>query len=154
MEARLADLCPDWEWFQHVIEWSWLCAPKAFRFLEKLLWCLGKERQAVALPSFPLENADDVPGFLQCEDTYPHPHEAAQWWRSFLGALQAWGRGEQAAGEAADDVARRLGEPTPVKRWLVRLLVRKCELYERQDDELGRLLRPRPASKRGAGSVR
>ena len=152
VQAKLTEICPDWEWFRNVIEWSWLCGPKAFRFLEKLLWCIGKERQAAGLPSYPLQNADDIPGFLQCEDAYPNPQEAGQWWRSFLAALRVW-CGGRATGEVADDLAGRLGEPTPVKRWLVRLLIRKCELYGGQDEGLGRLLRPRAGSKRGAGLV-
>ncbi len=153
VETRLTEICPDWEWFRGTIESSWLCAPKAFRFLEKLLWCIGKERQAVALPSSPLENADDVPGFLQCEETYPNPEEAAQWWESFLAALRAWWRGECAEGDVTDDVGQRLGDRTPVKCWLVRLLVRKLEVYEWQEEDLGGLLRPGPGSKRGKGSV-
>ncbi len=41
----------------------------------------------------------------------------------------------------------RLGEPTPVKRWLVRLLVRKLELYERE--QLAKLVHAEPGTRRG-----
>lgn len=154
LETRLAEICPDWQWFRNlIVDGSWPCAPKAFRFLERLLWSIGKERPAVSLPSFPLEHGDDVPGFLQCEETYPNPEEAGQWWRSFLAALRAWWRGQPEKGDVADQVNERLGAAMPVKRWLVRLLVRKCELYEWHEEGLGRLLRPRPGSKRGAGPV-
>lgn len=87
VEARLAEICQDWEWFKDVIDWSWLCAPKAFRFLEGLLWSIGKERPAVSLPSYPLENPEQVPGFLRCEDTYPDREQASRWSQSFLAAL-------------------------------------------------------------------
>jgi hypothetical protein len=37
LEERLSAICPDWPWFRSAIHDSWLCAPKAFRFLERLL---------------------------------------------------------------------------------------------------------------------
>jgi len=144
LESRLADICQDWKWFRDCIMNSWLCAPKAFRFLERLLWAIGKERR--------LEKGEDVPAFLQCEDTYPNQNEAAKWWESFCVALRGWWRREAGQSDVAAEVNRRLGETTPVKRWLVRLLVRKLELLERHA-ELNRLVRPQPDTKRGIGSV-
>ena len=149
VEARLAEICCDWEWFRTVIEQSWLCAPKAFRFLERLLWCIGKEQRVVALPHDPPGSTEQVPGFLQCEDTYPNSDDTARWWRAFAAALEAWWRGEDASGEVAADVAERLGEPTSVKQWLVRLLVRRLELYERE--ELAKLVNAAADTKRGRG---
>ena len=55
-------------------EW-WLCAPKSFRFLERNLWVIGMGRSP--------EDAEDIPGFLQCEDTYPNQDEVAAWYASF-----------------------------------------------------------------------
>ncbi|HIJ64708.1 MAG TPA: hypothetical protein HPP77_02050 [Candidatus Hydrogenedentes bacterium] len=128
LEARLAEICPDWEWFRYTIQYGWLCAPKAFRFLERLLWAIGKERRAVHTHDNPLETGDKVPGFLQCVDTYPNPDEVTGWQRAFVAALRGWWRGERLEGNVANEVNQRLGEPTPVKRWLVRLLVHKLEL--------------------------
>lgn len=128
-EARLAEICPDWNWFRTVIvEFSWPCAPKAFRFIEKTLWCIGRERPVISLPSFPLEHPEFVPGFLQCEDTCPDRLAAGKWWREFLAALRAWWRDIPKQGEVATDVFQRLGEKMPVKRWLVRLLVRRFDV--------------------------
>ena len=154
LEARLAEICADWEWFRRVIvEFSWPCAPKAFRYMEGLLWSIGKEGPAVALPDYPLENAEEVPGFLRCEDTWPDQDKAAQWWRSFLGALRGWWRGQPEKGHVAEEVNQCLGEVTPVKRWLVRLLVRRLDMLERHSGILGQLVNPPPTSKRGTGPV-
>jgi hypothetical protein len=152
IESRLAEICPDWEWFRYTIQYGWLCAPKAFRYLERLLWSIGKERRAVHTRDHPMKNGDEVPGFLQCEDTYLDQDEAAEWWRSFCAALQAWLCGEKGQSDVAADVRRRLGKPTPVKHWLVRLLVRKLELLEGHA-ELKRLIRSHPSTKRGTGSL-
>ncbi|UCH34105.1 MAG: hypothetical protein JSV65_16380 [Armatimonadota bacterium] len=154
MEARLADACPDWRFFRTVIvEFSWPCAPKAFRYLEKLLWCIGKERQAISLPSFPLPNPDEVPGFLCWEDTCPNQDEAAAWWHTFLEALRGWWQGQPLCGGVADDVNGCLGEPSPVKRWLVRLFVRRLEVLAQGREMLGLLVRPSRGAKRGARPV-
>jgi len=154
IEARLAEICPHWKWFRTVIvEFSWPCAPKAFRYMEKLLWSIGKERPAVSLPSFPLDDSDEVPGFLQCQDTWPNQDEAARWWTSFLAALAAWWQGRPAEGEAADAVYRKLGDRGEVKRWLVRLLVHRLEMAESHGGKLGLFVNPPAASKRGAGRM-
>jgi hypothetical protein len=147
VEERLAAICPSWAWFEAAVRDSWLCAPKACRFLERLLWSIGKGRPAVSLPDHPVEEPEEAPGFLQCEDTYPNVDATAQWWDAFLCALRAWWRGEARTGDVAVDVDKRLGRPTPVKRWLVRLLVRKLELHERE--QLAALITPHSGTKRG-----
>ncbi len=128
MEARLAETCPDWPWFRDAIRDSWLCAPKAFRFLERALWAIGKGRAAVSLPGRPLPEGDAVPGFLQCEDTYPVRAEAEEWLLSFVRAMRRWVVGEAAQEEVDRDVFHRLGVRTPVKLWLVRLYARRLEM--------------------------
>ncbi len=127
LEERLAAICPDWPWFRSFIRDSWLCAPKAFRFLERLLWCVGKERRAVSLPSHPLENGDKVPDFLQCADTYPTTAAGQEWVRAFIGGVRAWITGGAPEDEIASDMQRRLAGRTPVKLWLVGLYLRKIE---------------------------
>jgi hypothetical protein len=139
LKARAKELYPDEDFFWPG-EMSWLCAPKAFRFLERALWSIGKER--------PIKSGEKVPGFLQCEDTYPSQDSASEWWQSFLAALRGWWRDEPETGNVADEVNRRLGEPTPIKRWLVRLFVRRVELHVK-DAEVGRLVNPSSDTKRG-----
>jgi len=140
--ARLAELCPNWESFSHVDRGHWwLCGPKAFRFLERDLWAIGQGR--------PLQPGDHVPGFLQCEDTYPNQDEAPAWWQSFLPALDGWWQGQPDKSPVAEDVGQRLGEPTPVKRWLVRLFLKKLKTLEANGEELTSLVGPRHGHKRG-----
>ncbi len=143
---RLSEVWPEWRSVPKGEYGSWwLCAPKAFRFLERDLWAIGKER--------PLEPSEPVPGFLQCEDTYPNQAEAAAWYEDFGAALEAWWKGESTSGRIADDVVERLGEPTPVKRWLVRLFRHKLRKYETEDGirggQFGRLVSPNRDRKRG-----
>jgi hypothetical protein len=149
MEARLAEICDDWEWFRYTIQYGWLCSPKAFRHLECLIWSIGKERPTVATRDHPREGADRAPAFLQCEDTYLNQDEAAAWWRAFLAALADWWQGGEASGEVAAELTQRLGERTPVKRWLVRLLAHRCKLLESHSGSLGLLVNPSPNTKRG-----
>ena len=147
LEARLSELYPDWRSFSRVdYGFWWLCAPKAFRFLERDLWAIGKER--------PLEKGEEVPGFLQCTDTYPNQDEAAEWYRSFCEALQGWWQEHPGKNGVADDVNQRLGKTTPVKRWLVRLFLRKLKRLEENGEQFTSLVNPLPSHRRGARSVK
>lgn len=127
MEERLSEICPDWPVFRSMICDSWLCAPKAFRFLERLLWCVGKEEIAVSLPDHPLDNGDKVPAFLQCEDTYGNSTEGKEWVRDFVDGIRSWIAESEPSGMVASDIHRRLADPSLVKLWLVGLYLRKIE---------------------------
>jgi len=153
LEKRLEEICPDWDrWFRPVIlECSWPCAPKAFRFMEKTLWCIGRERPVISLPSWPLDEPEEVPSFLQCRDDCPNQDAAAEWWNSFLDALRGWWRGSPGRGDVAKDVNRRLGEPSAVKRWLVRLLIRRLEVLAA--GHLRGMVNAPSSSGRGAGTI-
>jgi len=148
IEKRIAEICAkgstwhsDWKpW----IEW-WLCAPKSFRFLERKLWEVGKLRLA--------EKGEEIPGFLSCEDTYPNQDEASVWWRSFSLALKGWCLGSPESGGIADEVNKRLGEATPVKRWLVRLFLRKLEMLVANGEQLSQLVRADHGHKRGTRPI-
>lgn len=137
LEKRIAALTADWGFFKDCVDDSWLCAPKTFRFLERNLWGIGKQRSC--LPD------EAVPGFLQCEDTYPRRDEAVRWWREFTAALAAWWQGEPPVGQIAADAAGRLAAHTPVKQWLVRLYVHKLRHLEMNTrDGLAKLVVPDP----------
>ncbi|KKM08335.1 hypothetical protein LCGC14_1724870, partial [marine sediment metagenome] len=75
---------------------------------------------------------------------------AAEVGRKLVVGGRAWTGDQQVAGEVADDVTRRLGEPTPVKRWVVRLLVRRLELIQTHSGSLGLLVDPAPTTRRGS----
>jgi len=142
VEARLSEILPK-EQRPDPPYW-WLCAPKAFRFLERRLWQIGKGRRIV--------EGEEVPGFLRCEDTYPDQDEAAKWWKAFCSALMAWWQGKPEGGEDAGEVNARLGESGPVKRWLVRLFLLKLRLLEAHG-EIVRLVNPKPGVKRGTRPI-
>jgi hypothetical protein len=146
MEARLTELLPDWTvWRGQLIEW-WLCAPKSFRFLERILWAIGQGR--------PLQPGDRVPAFLRCEDTYPDQAEAAQWWAAFCAALDGWWRAQPVGSDVSADVQKRLGAPTPVKRWLVRLFLYKLACLEENGAQLANLVRADRNHRRGTKAMR
>jgi hypothetical protein len=128
MEERLSEICPDWTAFRVAIHSTWLCGPKAFRFLEKLLWCVGKEKMVISLPSYSLENSEYVPAFLQCADTYPDTEKAKLWLHSFYGAIDTWLNEEEPADEIDVDIHERLNEKNDVKAWLCGLFIKKLRM--------------------------
>jgi hypothetical protein len=132
IEAKLAQMCPDWEWFQTAIHETWLCGPKTFRFLERLLWSIGKEKPSVSLPDprFHVAKEDIVPAFLQCEDTYPDRQESVAWLRSFHQGLKSWTSNDPPGNGVARDIHERLGQNSPLKTWLVRLFIKNLELMK------------------------
>ncbi len=142
IEKRLEDIWPQWPeyraWFTE--EW-WLCAPKAFRLLEYRIWAIGED----AFDG----SAGTAPGFLQCEDTYIDQDQAGMWWEKFTAALDAWWRGRQSQDALYADLARRLGTPDRVKRWLVRLFARRIRMLADTGAALGRLVQPGPRTRRG-----
>ena len=81
----------------------------------------------MSLPSHPLENADTVPGFLQCDDTYRSTAEGREWVSGFVDGLRSWIAGREPHGKVAADVHRRLADRTPVRLWLAGLYLRKIE---------------------------
>jgi hypothetical protein len=145
LEARLAELCPDWDKMRYHINFGWLCSPRAFRFLERLVWAIGQERAP--------RPDDRVPGFLQIDDTHPNQDQAPAWWQAFCHALDGWWRGKPGTGAVADEVNRFLGEDAPAKRWLVRLFLKKLRHLERNGEGLTKLVKPPPGSKRGSRPV-
>ncbi len=130
-------------------EW-WPCAPKTFRFLERMLWVIGKGRLASGKADWQSYLAEQVPGFLQCEDTYPDQQLAARWWPDFCAALDAWWQDQPNSSPVAQDVQRRLGEPTNVKRWLVRLYRHKLRKLEENGEQFTRLVRADGSGRRGS----
>jgi len=110
LEARIRQLLPDSDKTIERIRSTWLCAPKVFRYLEKLVHEIG----AIDRPD---DSPDDSP-VLQCEDTYPDFQSCSAWFDDFIFRVEAW-----LAGSA--DAAPELGGPAPVKRWLAGVLRHK-----------------------------
>lgn len=125
MKLCISNLAPDWEstylgqvW--GAIENSQLCGPKAFRFLERILWALGKG-EPISFPSAPIEMNGDIPGFLLCSDTYPDQQELREQAVGLLCALRSFGEPSAAEGTLTAGIHQRLGVVTPVKSYLCRL---------------------------------
>ncbi len=133
-------------------EW-WPCAPKTFRFLERMLWVTGKARLASGKADWQSYLAEQVPGFLQCDDTYPDQQAVAKWWPDLCAALEAWWQGRPLSNPVAADVQRRLGDPADDKRWLVRLYRHKLRKLEENGEQFTRLVRADRGSRRGSGSI-
>ncbi|TKJ43338.1 hypothetical protein CEE36_04720 [candidate division TA06 bacterium B3_TA06] len=136
LTQKIKDTVPKGEGFIASCEQSWLCAPKAFRYLEKLIHRIG-----VIGSSNP---SGDNP-ILQCEDTYPNVDACRKWYAGFMSSLDAW-----LAGDLQD--LPELGEITPVKHWLARILKHKLELYEKHAN-LGKLVRTKPSGKSGTKTI-
>jgi len=132
IEAELGKLDSDWKMKFGEIEETWLCGPKSFRSLERILWAIGKGDR--------VSRDKPVPGFLMCQDTIPDLKETGVWWREFLAALDAWWQERPATGSVAEDVGARLGDPNPLKRWLVRLYAKRLRVIE-ETGNIGRLVR-------------
>jgi hypothetical protein len=135
IDKRVAELTPHAKWFRNWMNEWWLCAPKAMRFLERMLWAIGNEQ--------PFDKDQSIPDFLRAADTWPSQPETADWYGQFITALEAWWHGGPLAGEVSQELCARLGEPTPVKRWLVRLYARKLRRIQENGEQFASLVRPR-----------
>jgi hypothetical protein len=133
LDRQIRDKVPDGEKLLERIESTWLCAPKVFRYLEKLICEIGGI------------DSDGPPDYgqtiLQCEDTYPDMESCREWYSSFMASLTEW-----LAGNA--EAMPELGAATPVKHWLARILRHKLDLYERHDS-FGKLVGTQPSGKSG-----
>ena len=116
------------------IQETWLCAPKAFRYLERVIIEIGSMGTT--------EKPDLSRSVLQCEDTYPDLAAHRRWYDSFMMALEAWLAGRTEAIPA-------LGEVTPVKHWLVRMLRHRLELMS----QWTRFVAGIPQGRSGLGAV-
>jgi len=146
LTQRLKSECPEeLQWGDDFVTEWWLCAPKAFRFLECNLWQIGRGRRVV--------QGEPVPVFLGCEDTYPNQDEAAAWFAAFTEALAGWWQGATPAGQVGNRVSDLLGTPTPVKAWLVRLFRRKLMRLVENGEQFTSLVTPERAGRRGTGKL-
>ena len=119
MARQIRERVPDGERLLGGIEGTWLCAPRVFRYLEKLVLEIGNIGSEDAL------NIDV--SILQCEDTYPDIAFYQKHYLSFMSSLADWLNGDSQA-------VSELGDMTPAKHWLARMLRHKIELYEKHDD--------------------
>lgn len=136
LDKQICEMVPGGNALLDRIESTWLCAPKVFRYLERIIIEIG----AIGSGKPPKTNVS----ILQCEDTYPDAASHKAWHDAFMASLAAWLSGAAARPD--------LGEPTPAKHWLVRLLRHKLQLYEKHDP-FGNLIGAKPSGKRGTHAI-
>jgi len=137
LDKDICEMVPQGRALIDRIESTWLCAPKVFRYLERLVIEIG----AISTGKPPRTNVS----ILQCEDTYPDGPSHKAWYDAFMASLAAWLAGDAAA-------RPELGEPTPVRHWLARILRHKLTLYETHDP-FGNLVGAKSTGLRGTKTL-
>jgi hypothetical protein len=124
LESRLASVCPEWPWYRDKLHSTWLCGPKAFRYVERIIWSIGHldEAHALATQDF------DVPRFLDCEDTYANMADVVPWFADAIAACREFRVHEEGQNPRQRELLVRLGAHDPAKEWLVGLFSRKLRL--------------------------
>jgi len=135
METRILADVPDGRHLLDCIHSTWLCAPKVFRYLERVIAEIG----AIGSSAPP----DAFEPILQCEDTYPDFAANRAHFTGLLERLQRWLDGNE-------DALPSLGETAPVKRWLVHLLRHKLVFHAEYEGNFGKFMGLRPHGKSGS----
>ncbi len=137
LDAWIRQHVPGGEKLLELIESTWLCAPKAFRYVERIIQAIGD------LGSMQATGGDA--SILQCEDTYPDFASCQRWYASFKAGLTGWLEGDR-------DAMKDLGDVTPAKHWLVRMLRHKLELHEKYN-QIGNMIVARRPGRSGSRPV-
>ena len=135
IEGRILVDAPDGKKLLERIHSTWLCAPKVFRYLEKLIVEIGAIGSEVS--------PEEAPPILQCEDTYPDFDANHEHFTDLLEGLRLWLDGHE-------ETRPSLGEASPVKRWLVHLLWHKLVFHARYEENFAKLVGERPHGKSGS----
>ena len=135
MEDRIRADAPDGEKLLDRIQSTWLCAPKVFRYLEKLIVEIG----AIDSDSPP----DEAPAILLCEDTYPDFDANHEHFTDLLKRLQLWLEGH-------DNAIRFLGDATPEKKWLMHILRHKLVFHSTYEENFSKFVGQRAHGRSGA----
>jgi hypothetical protein len=124
LEAKLADTCPEWAWYREKLHSTWLCGPKAFRYLERIIWSIGHVAEAQTLATQHVS----VPPFLDCDDTYANMAGVPDWCADALAACDQFRAQGEARNPRQANLLARLGDYDPAKAWLVGIFARKLRL--------------------------
>ena len=128
LEAQLSATCPEWPWLRDCIHSTWLCGPKAFRYVERIVWYIAHLDQAQELAAGHRAGTLAVPSFLDCSDTCPDMAEIRAWFADALAACRLFRTDRVASSPRQANLLARLGDHGPVKAWLVGLFARKLAL--------------------------
>ena len=136
LEERIRAEVPDGERLVDHIRCTWLCAPKVFRYVERLIvWIGGIGANA------PLNLSASI---LQCEDTYPDFAAYRAHYRRLRADLRAWLDGQV-------ELFPALAPATPLKHWLVHLLWHQLGFSAQYEGNCARLFGGREHGKEGTG---
>ena len=134
MEERIVAEAPNGKALLVRIQSTWLCAPKVFRYLEKLLAEVGTIDQG--------HFEGYVPSFLQCDDTYPDFTVAREWYSHLKDAFRKWLDGDT-------NLLNTLQTPSPTQRWLMHILWHKLVFHGTYEQTFGRMVGSQPHGKSG-----
>ena len=137
MTKLIREKVPEGEGFVVRTESTWLCGPKVFRYLERLILETGNTGRN--------DKMDTTGSILQCEDTYPNVESYRGWYSSFVNSQVEWLKGTHGRN---DD----FGKISPVKHWLFRMLRFKLQLLE-QYGTFGKLTGVQEAGKSGGERI-
>jgi len=137
MTSLIKERVPQGKGFIVSTEETWLCAPKVFRYLERLILRIGNIDRN--------DKVDATGSILQCEDTYPNVESYQKWYSGFAISLANWLEG-------TDDGNDDFGEVTPVRHWLFRMLRLKLQLLEKYGT-FGKLTGAQEAGKTGGRRI-
>ncbi len=135
LEQRIRADIPNSEKLLVRIQSTWLCAPKVFRYLERLIAQIG----AIGSEA----STGQAPSILQCEDTYPDFDANREHLAGLLRDLEEWLKGQE-------DKLPSLGPASPVKHWLLNLLRHKLIFCSKYEKNFAKLVGARPHGKPGS----
>ena len=134
MEERICADVPNGKELLERIQSTWLCAPKVFRYLEKLIAEIG----VIGSGTRPAE----APPILQCEETYPDFDANHKHFADLLERLRGWMDGDEG-------LLPSLGQTSPVKLWIAHLLWHKLVFHSRYEGNFAKLVGERSHGKSG-----
>lgn len=140
LSEKLKQIAPEWK--QRCF---WLCAPKAFRYLERTVYEIGTDRQNYA--------SCEIPSYMQCETTYPDHEEAAMFFKDAMDGMLRWCNDGMPENTAAEQIFDLLDEKTAGKRWLTLLLHKRLKMLASNGEEFTSLVQPDHSHKRGSGKL-
>lgn len=138
LEQRIrAEVAKPDRWLE-LIESTWPCAPKVFRYLERIVLAIGRIEQGGN--TAPAELNDSLPGdVLQADGTCMGSGESRCLFDTGVSTLAKFVSGafpaEPVEGSGLDArfgsrLEALLGEPSPQKLWLAALLLKRVALFE------------------------
>ena len=131
-EAASAD-----RWLE-LIDCTWPCAPKVFRYLERIMLAIGSVSEGCDATPDDLANEAEARPILQLEGTYLDTEKSRGLFDTAIGVLTefvaddfpASGRGSGRDRAFGTRLKRSLADRSPQRVWLAALLLKRISLFE------------------------